>query len=231
MEMVDELTLLGSMPEGEEKSRRTIALETRQAALNTANLKEEKKAVRLDVLLRHGSDELLIDGTITHSLGKSLRKKEAARTWERLLSEVKEVKDKPAAAIEEAAKKKHQTYNPLMYVIKKQVLDGRRKHEPKFTSAEVTTFGELGPGCAVIQEWLAMRYKAHLLHMGKRPDGLKAGTIVGQFRADFRLALMIVAARRAAIMQLGAGLPGGCVRTGAPALFSPPPAALLLPLV
>ena len=90
----------------------------------------------------------------------------------------------------------------------------------------MTTFGELGPGCAVIQEWLAMRYKAHLLHMGKRPDGLKAGTIVGQFRADFRLALMIVAARRAAIMQLGAGLPGSCVRTGAPALFSSPPAAL-----
>jgi len=67
--------------------------------------------------------------------------------WERLLSDVKSVKDKPAAAIEEARAKKYQTYNPLLYVIKKQVLDGRRQREPRFTPAAVTTFGELGPGC------------------------------------------------------------------------------------
>ena len=85
-------------------------------ALNTANSTEEKKAVRLDVQLRHGPDELLIDATITHSLGKSHRKAEAARTWERLLSEVKSVKDKPAAAIEEARAKKYQAYNPLLYM-------------------------------------------------------------------------------------------------------------------
>jgi hypothetical protein len=76
---------------------------------------------------------------------KNHRKAEAARTWERLLSEVKSVKDKPAAAIEEARAKKYQTYNPLLYVIKKQVLDGRRQREPRFTPAAVTTFGELGP--------------------------------------------------------------------------------------
>jgi len=106
-----------------------------------------------------------------------------------------------------------------MHVVKKQMLDGRRLYEPKFTAVEVTTFGELGPGCAVVQEWLAMRYHAHLLNMGQRPDGLSAKIIVGQFRADFRLALMIVAARRSALMQLGAGLPASCVR-GAPVLFA-----------
>ncbi len=47
-----------------------------------------KKAVRLDVQLRHGPDELLIDATITHSLGK-LQRQAAARTWERLLSDIK----------------------------------------------------------------------------------------------------------------------------------------------
>ncbi len=66
------------------------------------------------------------------------------RTWERLLSEVKSVKGKPAAAIEEARAKKYQTYKPLLYVIKKQVLDGRRQREPRFTPAAVTTFGEFG---------------------------------------------------------------------------------------
>ncbi len=112
--------------------------------------------------LRHGPDELLIDATITHSLCKSQRQAEAARTWERLLSDIKSVKDKPAAAIEQARAKKYQTYNPLLYVIKKQVLDGRRQREPRFAPAAVTTFGELGPGCTVVQEWLAGRLKRHL---------------------------------------------------------------------
>ena len=95
--------------------------------------------MRLDVQLQHGPDELLVDGTIVHSLCKSHRQAEAARTWERLLSDIKAVKDKPAAAIESAR-------------AKKQVLDGRRRKEPKFTPAAVTTFGELGPGCSVVQE-------------------------------------------------------------------------------
>ena len=42
--------------------------------------------------------------------------------------------------------KKYQTYNPLLYVMRKQVLDGRRRKVPIFTPAAVTTFGELGPG-------------------------------------------------------------------------------------
>ena len=51
--------------------------------------------------------------------------------------------------------------------MQKQVLDGRRRKEPKFTPATVTTFGKLGPGCAVVQEWLAMRLKAHLTPPGE----------------------------------------------------------------
>ena len=46
--------------------------------------------------LQHGSDELLMDATIVYTLCKSHRQAEAARTWERLLSDVKTVKDKPA---------------------------------------------------------------------------------------------------------------------------------------
>ena len=51
----------------------------------------------------------------------------------------------------------------------------------------MTTFGELGEGCVMVQEWLAMRYKAHLTHQPERPDGVKVATLVGNFRADFRL--------------------------------------------
>ena len=213
-EMVDELDAIRALIPGAERDSRTRAAAAQMDALNTANSKEEKKAVRLDVQLRHGPDELLIDATITHSLGKSHRKAEAARTWERLLSEVKSVKDKPAAAIEEARAKKYQTYNPLLYVIKKQVLDGRRQREPRFTPAAVTTFGELGPGCTVVQEWLARRLKGHLESVGERPDGASATHLVGKFRADFRLSIMMTTVRRAAAMQLGTGLPSCSVRGG-----------------
>ena len=180
--------------------------------LNTANIKEEKKAVRLDVQLQHGTDELLVDVTIVHSLTKANKQAEAKRTWERLLSDIKSVKEKPAAAIDRARSSKFQTYNPLIYVIKKQIVDGRRHKEPKFTPAAVTTFGELGPGCVVVQEWLAMRYKAHLERAGDRADGRSAKQLTGKFRADLRMAFLMVAVRRAGATQQGAGLPSCCVR-------------------
>ena len=59
---------------------------------------------------------------------KSAVAKEAARTWERIFSDAKEVKDKPAAALEAAWARrelKYKTCKPLLYVIKKQVIDGR----------------------------------------------------------------------------------------------------------
>ena len=126
--------------------------------------------------MRYLTDELLVDVTIIHSLAKSHRAAEGKRTWERLLSDMKTVKEKPAAAIDKARAAKFQTYNPLLYVIKKQVVDKRRHKEPVFTPATVTRFGELGPGCTMVQEWLAMRLKAHLTKVGERPDGLPQPT-------------------------------------------------------
>ena len=38
----------------------------------------------------------------------------------------------------------------------------------------------------------------------ERPDGVKVATLVGNFRADFRLALIMTKVRRAAAMQLAA---------------------------
>ena len=65
--------------------------------------------------------------------------------------------------------------------MRKQVVDGRRRKEPQFTPAAVTTFGELGPGCSVVQEWLAMRLKAHLIPLDERPDGVKSRRLSGFF--------------------------------------------------
>ena len=181
-------------------------------ALNTANTKEDKKAVRLDVQFKYGQDELLIDCSITHSLAKSHRRAEAKRTWERLLSNIEAVQDKGAAAIEAARSVKNQTYNPLLYVIKKQVLDKRRTREPKFTPAVATSFGELGPGCTVVQEWLAMRYKAYLQTQPASPDGYGVGYMVGKYRRDLRIALTMALVRRSGAVQLGSGLPSRSIR-------------------
>ena len=68
--------------------------------------------------LRHGSDELLIDATITHSLSKSARQAEYKRTLERLQSGIARVKDLPARVIENACTKRQQTYGPLVYILK-----------------------------------------------------------------------------------------------------------------
>ena len=104
------------------------------------------------------------------------------------------------------------TYLPLFYVITKQILDGRRRKEPVFTPAAITSFGELGPGCAVVQEWLAMRLKAHHVAQGARPDGVEAVDLTARFRKQFRMSLLMVAIRRMGAMQRDSGLPAACAR-------------------
>ena len=118
-------------------------------ALNAQSDSQKKKAVRLDLQLQHETDELLVDCIVTHSLAKSHLKAEAKRTMDRLTSPIVEVQDRAAAAIDKARQKKTNSYVPLMYVIQKQVLDGRRRKAPTFTPAALTSFGELGPGCAL----------------------------------------------------------------------------------
>ena len=71
----------------------------------------DSTSTHLNLRLRHGPDELLVDGTIVHPLSKSHRAAEAKRTWERLFSDVKAVKEKPAAAIDKARATKFQTDN------------------------------------------------------------------------------------------------------------------------
>ena len=101
-DIVDELDLAMKLVEGMDKRDKVRDLTARMDALNTANTKEDKKAVRLDVQFKYGQDELLIDCSITHSLAKSHRRAEAKRTWVRLLSNIEAVQDKGAAAIEAA---------------------------------------------------------------------------------------------------------------------------------
>ena len=63
-----------------------------------------------------------------------------------------------------------------------------------------------------MQEWLAMRYKAHLVTQPASPDGYGVGYRVGKFRRDLRLALIMALVRRAGAIHLGSGLPSGSIR-------------------
>ena len=56
-----------------------------------------------------------------------------------------------------------------------------------------------------------MRYKASLEQAGPR-DGVKVTQLVGEFRTQFRIALMMLAIRRAATMQQASGLPEICIK-------------------
>ena len=154
--LVDEMDEVQRMPSGTHHERRQRDLTQRINALNTASDSEEKKAVRLDVQLQHDGDELLVDCTVVHPLARAHVRAEVKRTMLRLNSTVAEVRNKPAAAIDTARRRKEQSYIPFIYVLKKQLVDGRRLQEPVFTPMVVTSFGELGSGCAVVQEWLAM---------------------------------------------------------------------------
>ena len=86
-------------------------------------------------------------------------------------------------------------------------MDSRRRKEPVFTPMTVTSFGELGPGCAVVQEWLAMRLKAHNVASGNRPDGLTPANLTKTFRRRFRMAIIMVTIRRMGALQQFSGLP------------------------
>ena len=61
---------------------------------------------------------------------------------------------------------------------------------------------------------VAGRSKRHLESVGERPDRASASLLVGKFRADFRLSIMMTVVRRAVAMQLGTGLPSCSVRGG-----------------
>ena len=74
----------------------------------------------------------------------------------------------------------------------------------------VTSLGELGSGCAVVQEWLAMRLKAHHAASGSRPDELEAADLTRDFRRRFRTAVLMVVIRRLGALQRNSGLPSEC---------------------
>ena len=84
-EILDELDAIHGLDDGPERTQRSRSLAEKTDVLNATTHKEEKKAVRLDIQLSHGPDELLVDATITHSLSKTNRAAEAKRTWERLM--------------------------------------------------------------------------------------------------------------------------------------------------
>ena len=57
-----------------------------------------------------------------------------------------------------------------------------------------------------------MRFKAHHVAQGARPDGLEAKDLTARFRKQFRMSLLMVTIRRLGAMQRDSGLPAACAR-------------------
>ena len=164
------------------------------------NSKEKKKAVRLDLRFRHGPDELLVDATIVHSLAKSHRRAEAGRTMLRLLSDVKSVKDKPAAAIETAEQRKDKTYMPLLYVIEKagKLLEAQRIRMR--TTYDLEMMEQLG-FCSGIENYSR--------HIDGRQPGEAPNCLLDYFPEDF---LTVIDESHVTVPQIGGMYEGDASR-------------------
>ena len=120
MEIVDGFDEAMQLAESKDRANTRFEFTDRVDALNTANIQEDKKAVRLDVQFQGGHDETLNDYSIIHVLAQSHRRAEAKRTWEQLMSSVDSVKNKSAAtaAIEAARRVTEQTNIILLHIIR-----------------------------------------------------------------------------------------------------------------
>ena len=87
-------------------------------------------------------------------------------------------------------------------------------YQPKNTPLVVTTFGELGLGAVVVQEWLAMRLKVHhetqARTVGQRPDG--RGSDHGPLSTALPSGIVDVRCPSGRGVSTGSGLPKSCIR-------------------
>jgi hypothetical protein len=204
------------LPPGAERKRRQLQFS--QGVVNLSRQApgvEERKGLRIDVQLTDLStdEELWVDVTSWCPLISGRLRKEVARTMERKLSDIKQVRERPSVTVELARTTKLDDYGLLVLLAQKQAVDGKRAHAPTFTPLTVTTQGEHGPGATLTREWLAKRFRQHLDETAPRPDGSDTGVLVGRFRDDFNMMLRMAMIRRIGAMAAAAGLPGSSIRS------------------
>lgn len=172
---------------------------------------------RVDVWLRdyRTGEEALVDTTATHPNCESLRNQEFKRVVENVKagmapaskSDSKQKKRFEGLAVQNATKRKHTLYAPLMTLAAKQAVDGRRQKAPKFFAAACSTLGEWGQDMFALQEWLVHAYALKLEEEGDQDDGSTIAKLTAAFRNSFRNCMYVAVASGVARQLLESGLP------------------------
>jgi hypothetical protein len=223
---------LALLPCGEERKRKQLEFSQDVVKLSLrAPGVQERKGLRIDVQLTDltTDEELWVDVTSWCPLVPTdgRLRKEVARTMERKLSDIKQIRERSSVTVELARATKLDDYGMLALLGQKQAIDGKRAHAPQFTPLTVTTQGEHGPGATLTREWLAKRYRQHLDETSPRADGSDTNALVGRYRDDFNMMLRMAIIRRIGAMATVVGLPDSSTRSHPLPPRAPAPAPLL----
>ena len=217
--MVEELTKANVLDSGEGEKRREQLIEQLASRRNM----RQRECVGLRVDLRivdsesHPKQEMIVDVTSIHPTCKTRIKAEWKKTLENMAEgekqealPIRKRRHLVGAAVDHQTKLKHEKYAPLMALLKKQQLDGKRDTHPIFIAGVCSTLGEFGPDLFQLQEWLTKVYARKLEreedYKGPRLDGLSTATLTAEFRTGFKTSLQVAVAKGLARMLSEAGL-------------------------
>ena len=109
----------------------------------------------------------------------------------------------PTLLARELAKK--EKYSRLVYVAKKQYLEGKRRAIPQFTPFVLADNGEMIPSSLTLQEWIVDAFRRKCQREGPWADGTSIGHSVTGFRHRLKLAVHFALASGMGVMINAAG--------------------------
>ena len=209
-----EIEATNALEYGHERRIREAKLQSQCRMLQKQHL---TKGLRIDVQATDpiSSDEYWIDVTCIHPTCKSRIKKESAHIKNKIMEEEKRRKkgeNNPTSnisgkAVLDQTNNKHNTYEPLISMARKQKNDGIRDKEPKFLAVVITTNGEFGPETIQTIELLTRAYSNKIAKEGPQDDGSTVQDLTAEFRNGLKDALQVAVARGLARMIYSAGWP------------------------
>lgn len=217
--MMDELDATKNMPPGPERVTKETIMRRKCVMMHQ---QYQTKGLRIDVQLEDPltEQEMWVDTICIHPTCQTRIKAEfkhvkkiiLAETLARSERKINQLTKQSEKAVINQTNTKHCAYAPLMNVVRKQKLDGKRHNLPAFRAAVVSSLGEFGKELVMLQEWITSCYARKIVGEGHRDDGEKIEDLTAKFRRKFRTAIVVAVARGQARMLNTQGLPAGCIK-------------------
>jgi hypothetical protein len=180
---------------------------------------KDRQGLRVDseTFDQHSGATRWSDVTSVHSMCKSYRRAEIARTELNIKAFLDGIPEKDWPHLEgaraaKAEKDKRALYGQMAMVGRRQHLHGLRSQEPQFVPLVITTHGEMGLAMIAHQEWVTGVYRDKVVQEGldhPREDGLSSEQLTASFRTEFRVGVQVAVAKGLAQMLAEAGQPMG----------------------